>query len=229
MKSLKHGFGLSLFVLLAAFFGHTGSLHSVEITLDKPWGGFTTSPVQRISGVIRDYNKSRATLVVNGIPQGLVLQGGRFSVDIVVAPGNNVIEIEAGSVKKSVSFFAKVPPKDVKIVLVWDTATDVDLWVIDPDGEKCYYGHRSTSAGGNLDVDITSGYGPETFTMASALPGEYSVQVQYYSSRGAPVTRVNVYVITYEGTPKEQRQHFQFTMTKAHQVYHIANFQIEAR
>ena len=53
----------------------------------------------------------------------------------------------------------------------------MDLWVIDPTGEKCFYANRSIKSGGNLDVDVTTGYGPETFSMAKALPGGYSVQV----------------------------------------------------
>ena len=64
--------------------------------------------------------------------------------------------------------------------------------------------------------------------MAKALPGGYSVEVQYYSSYGAPVTRVNVYLVIYEGTPKEERRQFEFVMTKPEQVYHITDFQIEA-
>jgi len=200
---------------------------SVEIDIETPEGGFTTERIQKIKGRVTGYDKTFATLVLNGIPQGMVLHNGAFEVNVVAAPGNNMVEVIAGDTRKAVSFFAKVPGKDIKVVLTWDTPTDVDLWVIDPKGEKCYYAHRSTSSGGNLDVDITAGYGPETFTMAKALPGEYSVQVQYYSSSSIPVTRVDVYVLTGEGTPKEERQHFQFTMTKQHQVYHIANFKIE--
>ncbi|MES0489326.1 MAG: DUF2135 domain-containing protein [Leptospirales bacterium] len=226
-KSFKKQAILGFFLTMTVFLAMTQKLYAVEINLDKPWGGFTTDKIQKISGVISGFNGNKATLVVNGIPQGLLLTNGRFSVSIVPSPGNNVIEIKAGGASKTVSFFAKVPAKDIKIVLIWDTQTDVDLWVIDPKGEKCYYSSPSTSSGGNLDVDVTSGYGPETFTMAQALPGEYSVQVQYYSSHSTPITRVHLYVITYEGTPREQRQYFQFTMTKAHQVYQIAKFQIE--
>ncbi len=34
-------------------------------------------------------------------------------------------------------------PLDLRITLAWDAGnTDIDLWVIDPNGEKAYYGHR---------------------------------------------------------------------------------------
>ena len=199
----------------------------VEIRIDSPVGGFTKKNVQKISGEISGFEGDRGTLIINGVPQGLVLNNGRFSVNTVVAPGNNLIEVQAGDASESVSFFAEVPQRDIKVVLTWDTPTDVDLWVIDPKGAKCYYQQKSTENGGNLDVDIVTGYGPETFTMVNALPGQYSVQVQYYSSRGAPASQVTLYVILYEGTAKEQRIDFSFPMTKEHQVYHITNFNID--
>ena len=65
--------------------------------------------------------------------------------------------------------------------------------------------------------------------MAKALPGEFNVQVQYYSSSGAPLTRVRVDVVLYEGTPRERRKQYSFVMTREHQVYQIARFSIDPR
>lgn len=206
-----------------------GAVYATDINITLPKGGFTTQRIQKIEGTITGYSGNDARIVINGIPQVLPLHNNKFSVFTVIAPGANKIEIIAGETKKSVSFFADVPKKDVKIVLIWDSKTDVDLWVIDPKGEKCYFSQPMTKSGGNLDMDNTSGYGPETFTMEKALPGPYSVQVQYFSSNDSPVTRVDVYMILYEGTPKEERRHFEFVMTKEHQVYHIASFTIDAK
>jgi uncharacterized protein YfaP (DUF2135 family) len=203
-------------------------LTAATVSIESPRGGFTTQWVQQIKGSVSGSKSDRATLVINGIPQTVPLSNGRFSINAVVSPGLNLIELSSGDASDRVSFFAKVPGRDIKAVLTWDTATDVDLWIIDPTGEKCYYGNRSIKSGGNLDVDVTTGYGPETFSMAKALPGGYSVQVQYYSSYGMPVTRVNLYLVIYEGTPKEERKQFEFVMTKPEQVYHITDFQIEA-
>ncbi|HEY1406966.1 MAG TPA: DUF2135 domain-containing protein [Spirochaetota bacterium] len=216
-------FCLTLICILSA----STSLFAATATIISPRGGFTSQRVQEIKGRVDGFTGKRAILVLNGIPQTIPLQNGEFSINAVVAPGNNLVELIAGDARDRVSFFAKVPGRDVKVVLTWDTPTDVDLWVIDPTGEKCYYAARSTKSGGNLDVDVTTGYGPETFTMAKALPGNYSVQTQYYSSGSAPVTRVNVYLILYEGTPKEQRKQFQFVMTAPSQVYHITDFTID--
>ena len=215
------------FYIISIIFIFSTNIFSAQVLIETPRGGFTTKRIQQIKGRISGYNKNRATLVLNGIPQTIPLNGENFSINAVVAPGLNVVEVKAGAASDKVSFFARVSKRDVKVVLTWDTPTDVDLWIIDPKGEKCFYGHSSTSSGGNLDVDVISGYGPETFTMAKALPGSYSVQVQYYGSYGKPITRVKVYVVTYEGTPREQKKNFQFVMTKGQQVYQITDFQIE--
>lgn len=74
-------------------------------------------------------------------------------------------------------------PVDIRVVLNWDADnTDVDLWVTDPNGEKCYYAHKKTMAGGKISNDFTQGYGPEEFMIRRAIPGEYKIQAHYYGS-----------------------------------------------
>ena len=51
---------------------------------------------------------------------------------------------------------------DLRVTISWNTdATDVDLWVMEPDGTKCFYQHNHTKNGGELSQDQTQGYGPE--------------------------------------------------------------------
>jgi len=216
------------FIFLSFYFSvNLIHLTAQTIKIETPFHGFTTKRVQTISGTVTDYDLDKIILIINGIPQSARLQNNHFSSPVVVAPGENIIEARAGNAMDRVSFFAKVPGKDIKVVLTWDSPTDVDLWVIDPQGEKCYYQNKSTKNGGNLDIDITNGYGPETFTMAKALAGSFAVQVQYYSAYQTPVTRVKVFVVLYEGASNEQRKSFEFVMTKPHQVYQIGNFIID--
>ena len=73
---------------------------------------------------------------------------------------------------------------DIHVYLTWDTdRTDVDLWVVTPSGEKEFYSHREGKGGEALFDDVTSGYGPESFTAKRAAPGEYRVQVNYFGGR----------------------------------------------
>ncbi len=51
-------------------------------------------------------------------------------------------------------------PVDVRVVLTWDADnTDMDLWLTDPSGEKCFYQHNKTRIGGIISRDFTRGYG----------------------------------------------------------------------
>jgi tetratricopeptide (TPR) repeat protein len=96
---------------------------------------------------------------------------------------------------------------DLRVSISWNTdATDVDLWVIEPDGFKCYYQAPRSPGGGELSQDQTQGYGPERYQIARAKPGRYVVKVHYYSANPnllAGETHVNVVVTRHAGTPQE--------------------------
>ena len=65
-------------------------------------------------------------------------------------------------------------PVDMRVVLNWDAdATDIDLWVTDPTGEKCFYSHNRTKIGGFMTNDFTQGYGPEVFMIKRGMKGKY--------------------------------------------------------
>ncbi len=102
---------------------------------------------------------------------------------------------------------ADVANGDLRVTISWNTdATDVDLWVIEPDGTKCFYQHQKTANGGELSQDQTQGYGPERYRVASAKKGTYKVMVHYYSANQnllAGETHVNVVVTRHAGTPRE--------------------------
>lgn len=80
-------------------------------------------------------------------------------------------------------------PLDLRVVLVWDSDnSDMDLWVTDPNGERCYYGNKLTYQGGLLSDDFTGGYGPEEFVLKDAKPGKYKVQANFFGDRQQIVT-----------------------------------------
>ena len=71
----------------------------------------------------------------------------------------------------------------LRFVLVWETdANDVDFHIHDGRGGHAFYGSRELRSGGSLYADVTTGYGPECFTIEgkpSAYP--YTLQAHYYS------------------------------------------------
>ena len=76
----------------------------------------------------------------------------------------------------------KVPEKsDLVISMMWNTdQTDVDLHVVEPSGEECYYQNRKTRSGGNITTDKTDGFGPEMYVLPSAAKGNYQISAKYF-------------------------------------------------
>ncbi len=88
-------------------------------------------------------------------------------------------------------------PVDVRTILSWDADnTDIDLHVIDPDGEEAYYGHRLTHQGGRMSADFTGGYGPEEFSLKKAKPGKYTVKAKFYGHNQQIVAPATTLMLT---------------------------------
>jgi tetratricopeptide (TPR) repeat protein len=109
-------------------------------------------------------------------------------------------------------------PVDIRVVLNWNmNDTDIDLWVTDPNEEKCYYSHKATAIGGRISNDFTQGFGPEQFMLRKALKGKYKVEINYYGDRQAKIagpTTVMAEVYTHYGSPNEKRQLITVQMKK---------------
>jgi len=75
-----------------------------------------------------------------------------------------------------------------QVTLTWDTdQTDIDLHVIEPDGDHVYYGNKN-SATGQLDHDEQYGFGPENYyVLSTAVPetGQYQIYIHYYTSHAS--------------------------------------------
>ena len=99
---------------------------------------------------------------------------------------------------------------DLRVVLTWDAdLTDMDLWVIEPSLEKCYYSNNRTTIGGHLSRDFTDGYGPEEYMLRRAMDGTYDIKVDYFSSSAPALTgsvTLQAVIFTDYGRPGEKRQ-----------------------
>lgn len=100
-------------------------------------------------------------------------------------------------------------PVDMRVVLNWNQPnTDIDLWVTDPDNERCFYGHRFTAMGGRISHDFTRGLGPEQFLLKKAVKGRYKVEVNYYGDTQVKIageTTLLIEVYMHYGTPEQTR------------------------
>ena len=73
----------------------------------------------------------------------------------------------------------------LRFVLNWETdANDVDFHIHDGQGGHAFYSQPNLSSGGSLYADVTTGYGPECFTIRGrpeTRSGPYRLQAHYYS------------------------------------------------
>ena len=116
-------------------------------------------------------------------------------------------KLDLSSIPKTV---IKSLPVDVRIVMDWNmNNTDIDLWVTDPNGEKCYYSHNRTAIGGRISHDMTQGFGPEQFLLKTAIKGTYKIEINYYGDRQATIagpTTIMAEMFTHYGTPEEKKE-----------------------
>ncbi len=115
---------------------------------------------------------------------------------------------------------------DLLVSITWNTdGTDVDLHVIEPTGEECFYSHPETAIGGELTQDVTQGYGPEMYLLPEAKPGEYTIRAKYFASdakRAETRTKVQATIYRYWGTKKEKVTEKLITLETGKQMHDLA-------
>jgi hypothetical protein len=148
-----------------------------------------------------------------------------------------------GEVKTSVPDFAKDRLSSVAnevqigraalvVMITWNTdATDVDLHVIEPSGEECFYGHPETASGGRITQDVTQGYGPEMYVLKATPSGSYVIRAKYFASdsnRASARTKVQALVIEDYGTGKQRMTERMVTLEYGKQMHEIARIERRA-
>jgi TonB-dependent SusC/RagA subfamily outer membrane receptor len=107
---------------------------------------------------------------------------------------------------------------DIRIVMNWNmNNTDIDLWVTDPNGEKCFFSKPETSIGGRLSEDFTEGFGPEQFIIKKGIKGKYKVEIDYYGDTQitlAGATTIMAEIYLHYGTDKEEKRIITLQMKK---------------
>eukprot|EP00112_Aurelia_sp_Birch-Aquarium-sp1_P009405 Seg20680.1 transcript_id=Seg20680.1/GoldUCD/mRNA.D3Y31 product="putative protein YfaP" protein_id=Seg20680.1/GoldUCD/D3Y31 len=121
---------------------------------------------------------------------------------------------------------------DIRIVISWDTDnSDMDLWVTNPDGEKCYYSNNLTEEGGRISQDMTDGRGPEEFMITKAKQGKYKIEVDYYGTREQTSiigpTTLHCKIITNWNRKNQKEKHLTFQLGKEEKEIHIGDVTFE--
>jgi len=117
---------------------------------------------------------------------------------------------------------------DLRIVMCWDTdIVDIELHVVEPNGEECYSFHNHTTSGGMMSKDMSGGLGPEEYTLRYAPEGLYKLYVKLFSKKGRNVgfgVTVQVRIYTKYGTPDIEKEYLHFVrLQDEKESIHVAN------
>jgi uncharacterized protein YfaP (DUF2135 family) len=173
------------------------------------------------------------TLIVNGVPMPIELdEKGGYARPYAFGRNSNSVEVRSPDGKararsQFVESYAGKTQARLRVVLSWDSpGTDIDLHVISPDGQHTWYGERVVKNGGALDVDVTTGYGPEIFSSVAPEKGVYHVYVNYFGSGSTTgtVTIAQVTIIANENTPNERQQMFRVPLRAAGELMLVKSF-----
>jgi Ca-activated chloride channel homolog len=75
---------------------------------------------------------------------------------------------------------------EIRLVLTWNVqGADMDLHVLDPNGEEVFFDNPTSEQGGLLTTDSRYGSGPEAFVLDSPKKGAYQVYVNYYGNHAS--------------------------------------------
>ncbi|RXM46044.1 VIT domain-containing protein [Flavobacterium sp. YO64] len=121
--------------------------------------------------------------------------------DIVLMDINRMITAHSGikTAKLDKKYLAKMPV-DIRIIMNWNQMdVDLDLHVIEPTNEECYYSHTSTQIGGRFSKDFTEGYGPEQYIIRNAVKGKYQIKTNFFgettlTENGPATLMVEIYI-----------------------------------
>ena len=124
-----------------------------------------------------------------------------------VPAGNYAVRVRAGNAAGFGGFSSQVLVavattfrlRDLEISLTWNTESDIDLHVIEPNGTHVWWKNRTGSTV-VMNADDTNGFGPEvaSIDIGGAAPGIYQIFIVHY--RGAAPTVSNVAITIGVGT-----------------------------
>src|SRR5262249_30455974 len=120
-------------------------------------------PEQAFAAIVRGLHQ--------GYPEGRFAGASRILAEDVGLVGPASAQAEP---KRAAEILAKVRAEggtvedepSIRFVLNWETdANDVDFHIYDADGGHAFYKQMTLPSGGELYADVTTGYGPECFTI----------------------------------------------------------------
>jgi Ca-activated chloride channel homolog len=160
---------------------------------------------------------------------------GRFpEIETIVLADLNAIVATAGVKLDTSAIDPRLlmnMPLDLRVLMTWDADNaDMDLWVTDPNGEKCFYGAPASYQGGRMSRDFTQGYGPEEFSLRHAKPGKYKIEANYYGNRQQVVagsTTLQVKLSTGFGSARQKERMITLRLKDRSETVYVGEFEVK--
>ncbi len=111
----------------------------------------------------------------------------REDLGLLAAAWTHAEPARAGEIRERLLRAGGTPESgpSMRFILNWETdANDVDFHIHDARGGHAFYSAPHLPSGGDLYADVTTGYGPECFTIRGPAGGRaapYQLQAHYYS------------------------------------------------
>lgn len=213
---------------------------SFSQTINYPASSVNMADDQNISAQIRGKIKNYAAagkvqqgrLVVNGasMPQRIESDGS-FSRPYIFTEGSNSVQVISpdGQSRQKCSFtqrrvleqFARVYGWFSRGIRTIPTSIFMSLRLT----VNMRYGNTVLKNSGALDMDVTTGYGPEIFAMPAPVHGRYQVYINYYGGRSeTELTTAQLTLITDEGSVNEKQETFIVPMRNAGELTLVKSF-----
>ena len=129
-----------------------------------------------LAGIDREYPSGR----FEGGERILREDAGLIGAAYAAAVPAKKAEIAAALKKRGLSI---ATGSSTRFIMYWETdANDVDFHIQDAVGGHAWYSNKQLPSGGELYADVTTGYGPECFTInGTPKAGPYKMSINYYS------------------------------------------------
>jgi tetratricopeptide (TPR) repeat protein len=132
-------------------------------------------------------------------------------------------EIEA-TLRKAGASLAR--SSSTRFIMYWETdANDVDFHIQDAQGGHAYFSAPSLPSGGELYADITTGYGPECFTIPGRpSAGPYKLSINYYSQGPMGYGMGLLQIIKHDGKGKLEFQDRPYVIMNSEAYVNLGTF-----
>ena len=220
-SSLRPNSGTSIRDIISNVTDASGTVTAVVVEGDRPAAG--VGPTATVSGISVMLNGGSAQQTVAGsaaytrvivaveglkdyyelsLPAGVASEGllmtakesaPPYTWSFAYAVGDPAA---VGAYANQTVQFITAATGDIQVSVSWSDTSDVDLHVIDPNGEEVYFGHRDAASGGHLDIDSNAACSSDgaagfhknnentVWPVGMAIPGNYTVKLDYWSPCG---------------------------------------------